>query len=204
MSEKTVEPGNSSAAERAEPNRAAPRRRSRVDWSVLVALVSVAVALVYNAVQARDTARQIDTSRRALALSAENARLANLLDLHRTITDRDLKTTRAFEVFRAHPRSPLVAINLVEAVTPLEGIAYALNHQLTGIPQANGLWKRYLLCAFYTARAGVGTVLDGYVPELARYAHTQLRTVGTDRRCADVLLPGGGPPTSPSPTPQSR
>jgi hypothetical protein len=57
------------------------------------------------------------------------------------------------------------------------------------------LWPRlrtsYLVCSFYTARAGVGPALDDEVPELARFAQARRPQVDV-RGCNGVALPGQG------------
>jgi hypothetical protein len=161
-----------------------------LDASVLVALLSVAVALVYSAVQAKDSARQLQLSQRSLELTATSSELSGVLDLHAKIVDADKATTAALQRVRATKSDPAAVSRLVQAVTPLEGIAYLVRHDRTGISGATEIWKRYLVCAFYTARAGVGTTLDGYVPELARFAKAQQRTLRPDRKCVSVLIPG--------------
>ena len=174
---------------KAAPEGGARRRGWRLDASVLVALFSVAVALIYSAVQAKDSARQLQLSQRSLELTTRNSELSGLLDLHAKIVDTDKATTTALQRVRALKYDPAAISRLVQAVTPLEGIAYLMRHDRTGISGATDIWKRYLVCAFYTARAGVGGTLDGYVPELTRFATTQQRTLGPDRRCVSVLLP---------------
>jgi hypothetical protein len=62
---------------------------------------------------------------------------------------------------------------LAQAVVPLEEIALILRRGQAPIPRAAGIWQRYLVCAFYTARAGVGPSLDREVPELARFARAR-------------------------------
>jgi hypothetical protein len=168
-----------------------PRRRA-LDASVLVGLLSVAVALVFSAIQSRDSARQLRLNQQSSALTATNARLSALFDLHAKIVDADKKTSDALQLVRATHNDPKSVAKLIEAVTPLEGIAYLLRHHQTGIPGASEIWKRYLVCSFYTARAGVSLVLDDYVPELARFATAQQRTLGPDRRCLFVIVPKGG------------
>lgn len=156
---------------------------------MLVALASVAVALVYSTIQARDSARQVVISQRSLQLTAQANQLANLLDLHAKIVDADRRTTDAFLAVLEPGRQRIKTTRLVQAITPLEGIAYALKHDMIAIPGATALWKRYLLCSFYTARRGIGPTIDSYVPELARYAKTERLTLGPNRRCVQVSVP---------------
>lgn len=163
------------------------RRGWRWDASVLVALASVAVALGYNAIQARDNARQVQISQRALKLSVAGTQLANVLDLHAKIADADRRTNDAFAALSEPEPRPEQVARLVQAVTPLEGIAYAIGHGLVAIPRATALWRRYLVCAFYTARAGAGPAMDSYVPELARFAKAQRSKLGADHRCVRVV-----------------
>jgi hypothetical protein len=168
-------------------------RRTRRGWqwnaSVLVAVASVAVALVYSAMQARDSARQIEISQRSLQLSADANQLANLLDLQEEITDADRRTSAAFLALTEPGNQRRKTDALVQAVTPLEGIAYALRRGIIKIPEARALWRRYLVCAFYTARQGIGPTLDSYVPELAQFARSERTALGPDRQCVQVVIP---------------
>jgi hypothetical protein len=73
-------------------------------------------------------------------------------------------------------------------VVPLDEIAYLLARDMTPIPRAADIWKRYLICAYYTARAGVGPDIDLYVPELARFAKARRASIGRER-CTAIVLP---------------
>ena len=96
-----------------------------MDAPVVIALLSVAVALVYNAIQARDSARQLEINQRSLALTARTSELSSLLDLHAKIVRADKDTTAALEQVRATKiPQPSAVAKLIGAVTPLEGIAY--------------------------------------------------------------------------------
>jgi hypothetical protein len=172
-----------------DPSASQARRGRRWDASVLVALASVAVALVYNAVQAHDSAQQVEVSQRALQLSTKTSQLTNLLELHRQIVDADRKTTDAYLATLEPGGARRKTTRLVQAITPLEGIAYALRHDLIGMRGATGLWRRYLICAFYTARAGVGHGLDDYVPELDRFARSEKASLRESRGCVQVRVP---------------
>jgi hypothetical protein len=149
----------------------------------------VAIALVYNAVQARDSARQVEIGQQSVRQTAEATQLANLLDLHAKITGAERRTTAAYLAVLEPGGQRRKTTALVEAITPLEGIAYALRRDLIRIPAATALWRRYLVCAFYTARQGIGPTLDSFVPELARFANAERRRLGPDRRCVQVSVP---------------
>jgi hypothetical protein len=115
---------------------------------------------------------------------------SNVLDLHDKIVEADRRTAHALLVVRERRSNQRSVLGLIEAVTPLEGIAYLLNNNMTSIPKATEIWKRYLMCAFYTARSGVGPTLASYVPELARFAKANLPSIiDRDRRCNVILLP---------------
>jgi hypothetical protein len=163
------------------------RRGWRWDAPVLVALVAVPVAVADNAIQARDNARLVENSQHALQLTVAGTRLANLLDLQAKIADADRRTNEAFAAASGRGQGPKQIGQLVQAVTPLEGIAYAIRHGLIAIPRASALWRRYLVCASYTARAKVGGTLDSYVPELARFAKAERSKLGADHRCVWVV-----------------
>jgi hypothetical protein len=57
--------------------------------------------------------------------------------------------------------------------------------------RAADIWRRYLVCAFYTARAGVGPALDREVPELARFAHARRPAIAV-QSCSGIALPAAG------------
>jgi hypothetical protein len=159
----------------------------RWDIRVVLAMAAVAAALVYSGLQARDSARDAQASRRALAATQRSSEFAAVLSLHREIFDASQRTSFAYRAMRGRARSADGESRLIEAVMPLEGIAYLLSHRMTPIPRAADVWKRYLICAFYTARAGVGPTIDLYVPELASFARARRPSIGRNRCNAIVL-----------------
>jgi hypothetical protein len=165
-------------------------RRSSRRWDVvvLVALAAVVVALAYSAVQARDSAREADRSRQALASARRANAFSNVLDLHRKILDAYQRTSLAYAGVRQGKRTAQTESRVVEAVVPLDAIAYLLARDMTPIPSAADVWKRYLICAYYTARAGVGPDIELYVPELARFAERRRTSIGRTR-CNAIVLP---------------
>jgi hypothetical protein len=55
--------------------------------------------------------------------------------------------------------------------------------------RSSEIWQRQLVCAFYTARAGVGPALDRKVPELARFARARRSAI--DLRGCSGIAPRG-------------
>ena len=68
--------------------------------------------------------------------------------------------------------------------------AFVLRRGLAPIPRASEIWQRYLVCAFYPARAGVGPALDREVPELAGFARARRPAIDV-RGCNAIALPRG-------------
>ena len=166
-------------------------RLSRTHGVVLVATAAIVVALVYAGTEARDAARRSDANREAVASAQRASDFANVLALHDRIWAASRRTTRVFRAERGRMQTAGARARLEEAVVPLEGLAFILRRGLAPIPRAADIWQRYLVCAFYTARAGVGPALDREVPELARFA--QVRRPAIDmRRCNGIALPARG------------
>jgi len=80
---------------------------------------------------------------------------------------------------------------LADAVVPLEDVASILRRGLAPIPLAGDIWQRHLVCAFYTARAGIGPALDLKVPELARFARARRPAINV-HGCSAIALPARG------------
>ena len=165
----------------------APRRHA----AVLLATAAIAVALLYAGVQARDAANKSDANRRAVAAAKRASDFANVLTLHETILAASRRTTRVYRAERGRIDTASARAHLADAVVPLEGVALILRRGLAPIPLAGEIWQRYLVCAFYTARAGVGPALDREVPELARFARARRPAIDV-RRCNGIALPARG------------
>jgi hypothetical protein len=166
--------------------------RRRPAALLLVGAAALAVALFAGVIQTRDRGGGAGTSPPARDLAGRERAFSRVLSLHERIFDASQDTSLVFRETRArHGRAPSNA-RLLSAVTPLEGIAFRLNRHMSGVPRAAEIWKRYLICAFYTARAGIGPAADLALPELASFAHAWRPTI--DRhRCRTVVLPARDP-----------
>jgi hypothetical protein len=159
---------------------------------LLVGAAALAVALLAGVIQTRDAGGGAATAPRAADLAGRERTFSRVLRLHERIFDASQDTSLAFREARGQRGTPATNARLLSAVTPLEGVAFRLNRHMTAIPRAAEIWKRYLVCAFYTARAGVGPAVDLALPELATFAHAWRPTI--DRhRCRTVVLPARGP-----------
>jgi hypothetical protein len=158
---------------------------------VLLAAAAIAVALFYAGAEARDAARKADANRQAVADAKRASDFRNVLVLHERIWAASRRTARVFGAERGSLNTTSARARLAEAVGPLEGLAFILRRGLAPVPRAADIWQRYLVCAFYTARAGVGPALDREVPELARFA--QARRPAIDLHgCNGIALPARG------------
>ena len=159
--------------------------------AMLLAAAAIVIALVYAGAQAQDAAHEADANRQAVAAAKRASDFANVLALHETIFAASRRTTRVFRAERGTMNTASARARLTEAVVPLEGLAFILRRGLAPIPSAADIWQRYLVCSFYTARAGVGPALDREVPELARFAHARRPAIDV-RSCSGVALPARG------------
>jgi hypothetical protein len=166
-------------------------RLPRPDAVVVLAAAAVVIALLYAGSQARDAAGEAEANRRAVAAAKRASDFANVLALHETITAASRKTTRVYRAERGRMQTARARARLVDAVVPLDALASVLRRDLAPIPRASEIWQRYLVCAFYTARAGVGPALDREVPELARFARARRPTIDLDG-CSGNALPVRG------------
>jgi hypothetical protein len=158
-------------------------RSRRWDAPVLIALASVLIALVYNGIQVRNSAHQLRQSQRSLELSSRADAFATLMQMHDRVVRADAATTKAIlrtEAFRrshkdrfddatANAEGVNVAA-VVNAITPLEAVVYALSHRVVPLAGAERLWTSYLVCDYLSAAKTVGPTLAAYVPQLARFA----------------------------------
>ena len=164
---------------------------TRPDALLLLAAAAVVIALLYAAAQARDSAREADASRRALVAAKRASDFANVLARHERILAASRRTTRVFHDQRGRMATAGARARLAEAVVPLDGVALLLRRDLAPIPRAGEIWQRYLVCAFYTARAGIGPALDREVPELAGFARARRPAIDA-RGCRGIVLPVPG------------
>ena len=177
----------------------AGRRRGEVEAArvprplVVVALATAAIviALLYAGSRAQDAAHKSDADRQAVAAANRASDFANVLALHETILAASRRTTWVFRAERGRMQTARARSRLTEAVVPLEGLAFILRRGLAPIPSAAEIWQRYLVCSFYTARAGVGPALDDAVPELARFAQARRPAVNV-RACNGGAVPARG------------
>jgi hypothetical protein len=175
-----------------------PRRRAiggarlrRPAGAALLAAAAIVMALLYGGAAERDAARAADANRRAAAAAKRATDFANVLALHERILAASRRTTRVYRAERGRMGTASARMRLAEAVVPLEGLAFVLRRGLAPIPRAGEIWQRYLVCAFYTARAGVGPALDRDVPELARFARARRPAIDV-HACSAVALPARG------------
>jgi len=167
-----------------------PREGARVprpDAVVLLAAAAVVIALLYAAAQARDGARESGANRRALVAAKRASDFANVLALHERILAASRRTTRVYRAERGRMDTAGARARLADAVLPLDGVAFLLRRDLAPIPRAAEIWQRYLVCAFYTARAGIGPALDREVPELAGFAQARRPAIDA-RACRGIVL----------------
>ena len=168
-------------------------RSRRLDASVLLALASVLVALVFNAVQVRATARQLNQGQQSLAFTT----LTNMSD---RVTQADVATTKAVleaeftidkktldEARKADKagttNSPALKkvvtaqAALLAAITPLDGVVTALDSGTVPVEGARGLWTTFLVCDYREVRDEFKRqqepfnlkTFDAYVPHLAAF-----------------------------------
>ena len=139
----------------------------------------------------QDAAHKSDANRQAVAAANRASDFANVLVLHEAILAASRRTTRVFRAERGRMQTASARMRLTEAVVPLDALAFILRRGLAPIPSAADIWQRYLVCSFYTARAGVGPALDDDVPELARFAQARRPEINV-RGCSGIAMPARG------------
>ncbi len=157
-------------------------RRVR-SWNapLLVALASVLVALIYNGVQASNTAKQLDQGQETLELSRQADTFATLMEIHDRIVRAGAQTNSAAAALGEDPSDPEL-IRLLNAVTPLEGVVFTLEDGV--LPAGTErLWAKYLACDYQLASAekALGGGLAQWVPRLSDFAE---RHAVPPERCA--------------------
>jgi hypothetical protein len=147
-----------------------------LDATVVIALASVLVAVIYNGIQVSNTATQLDQSQQNLELSARANRTSTFMEMHDRIVRAHVEMNKSLLAYVAD-QSPDNTIRVIDAITPLEGIVYAIDHHY--VPHgAAGLWMNYLTCDYNSVRQGFRQANDPgsesglrtYVPTLARFA----------------------------------
>jgi hypothetical protein len=162
-----------------DDTRGGSRTRSRsLDATVVIALASVLVAVIYNGLQVRNTARQLDQSQSNLELSTRANTVSTFMEMHDRIVHAHIEMNKSILAYAADS-SEANTVRVIDAITPLEGIVYALDHHY--VPRgAAGLWRSYLVCDYETVRRGLRQNADSdaesglalYVPTLARFARS--------------------------------
>lgn len=135
---------------------------------MFIALASVLVALVYNGVQARNTARQLDQNQRTFQLSSEAEGFARFMEMNDRILDAGDEMNRIALLYDRHP-SDSNQLKLLNAITPLEGVVFAPKGGV--LPSGTyRLWTKYLACYYRLAEGALGAGLADWVPTLASFA----------------------------------
>jgi hypothetical protein len=156
------------------------RRPAGRDISVVVAVLSLIAALVFSALQMRDSARSIDQSQRSLALQQRANDFQTLISVSTTLQRSHEQMT---ELILRGGGGASTSTRLVEALGPNETIAFSLNRRLVSMPGAETLWGNLLYCNWRMARGSTyGNRIPPYFPELARYVQTYERE-RPDARC---------------------
>jgi hypothetical protein len=169
-------------------------RSPRLNASILVALASVLVALVFNALQVHDTARQLNQGQQSLAFTtltnmsdrvtkADVATTKAVLDALLTIDDETLQKAKKDEQAQTTNSPALKKVAtaqaaLLAAITPLDGVVTALDSGTVPVAGATGLWTNFLVCDYREVRDEFkreqggdfdAEAFDAYVPHLARF-----------------------------------
>jgi hypothetical protein len=148
---------------------------------VVVAVLSLIAALVFSALQMRDSARSIDQSQRSLALQQRANDFQTLISVSTTLQRSHEQLT---EILVKDGRlGAVTSPRLIEALRPNETIAFSLNRKLVSMPGAETVWGNLLYCNWQMARQSVYRArFPPYFPELVRYVRTYKRE-HPDARC---------------------
>ena len=153
----------------ADSEQRAKRLPAGRDISVVVAVVSLIAALVFSAIQVRDSARSIDQSQRALALQRRANEFESLISVSSTLQRSHAQLTGLV----SHGHGTGASVRMVEALRPNETIAFALNRELVSTPGAEVLWGNLLYCNWQLAQQSVYSGrFPPYFPEIVRYVKT--------------------------------
>jgi hypothetical protein len=147
----------------------APRRGQRTtrDISVVVGVISLIAAVIFSGIQARDSARSIEQSRRALELQQRSTDFQTLMSvtsaLQRSIAEVE-------ESLGPGGDNPPPVAPMLSAMRRNEPIAFALNRGLVVIPGAERLWGNLLYCNWRFIQASPYRArFPRHLPETVRY-----------------------------------
>jgi hypothetical protein len=127
------------------------KRHAARDLSVIVGILSLIAAVIFSAIQVRDSARSNEQSSRALELQRRATDFQTLMAVSATLQQSTAQIERAFDsVDVDHPPPPGP---LVSAMRRNEPIAFALNRGLVVIPGAERLWGNLLYCNWRSIQA---------------------------------------------------
>jgi hypothetical protein len=144
------------------------------DVTVLIALASLLVAVIYNGIQVSNTADQLEQGQRSLELSSRANQLATFMNMHDRIVRANAETDKSsVAVCRAvrcsgELEADNAKLRVLDAITPLEGVVFALEHE--ALPAGTEeVWTNYAVCDYQTAKEVLGDLAD-WVPNLADFA----------------------------------
>jgi hypothetical protein len=142
------------------------RQHSARDISVVVGVLSLIAAVIFSAIQVRDSARSNEQSSRALELQRRATDFQTLMAVSATLQQSVAEVERAgSDDDHPPPVGPLLA-----AMRRNEPIAFALNRGLVVIPGAERLWGNLLYCNWKNIQASPYRArFPRYVPEIVRY-----------------------------------
>lgn len=149
---------------------APPRRRPRlIDISTLTAVAGLAVALVFNALQVRDSAKQERETRQATQLEL-------LTELNGLVTPFQTKVVPLSPEFRRAEDgngslSNSTNANFAATLTNLNYLAWLFDNGYVAIPAARQLWSPEMECADATALLVYGPRARARLSALDRFVH---------------------------------
>jgi hypothetical protein len=138
-------------------------RSRRWDASILIALASVLVALIFNALQVRNTARQFSQGQQSLAFTtltnmsdrvtkADVATTKAVLDAGLTIDEETIREAAQNTESTAFRKLATTQAALIAAITPLDGVVTALDSETVPVTGATELWTNFLVCDYREVR----------------------------------------------------
>jgi len=154
------------------PTTATPTRNKHAtrDISVIVGVASLIAAVVFSAIQVRDSARSNEQSRQALELQRRSTDFQTLITvtsaLQQSITEAENSLDGADEDRNGYP----ALAPMLSSMRRNEPIAFALNRGLVVIPGAERLWGNLLYCSWmYMQRSPYSSRFPRHLPETVRY-----------------------------------
>jgi hypothetical protein len=185
----------------------ARRRPDRRDIPLIVAILSLIAALVFSAIQARDSAQSIHQTKQSLDQTKQSLILQSRANDFQTLISVTSTLQRSHAQLielilhrdNTWSKRPIgYGVRLAEALRPNEPIAFALNHHLVALAGAQELWGNLLVCNRQTVgyaegmpplstrleRQEVAPVKD--VPELVKYvtAYERSHPDPDEERCS--------------------